>query len=77
MELGLDPLDLKEEHRKEGPQSPPGRKSDPILSAREVGYEHLNERAQKALQIAGRGVYQDWYGHYNAVYPPKKKEEQE
>lgn len=57
MKIEFDPNDLKPKFKN--------------LSAYQVSYEHLNDKAQKLLDIAGRGTFNSWDRQtYNAVWKP-------
>jgi len=60
MELRFNDDDLKPESRKKNTST--------------IKFSDLNEQAQRACEIAGRGTYH-WQDTYNAIYPPKKKSE--
>jgi len=66
MKLELAPSDLKPEF-----QSGTGGDVDQVCSTRDVDFDKLNEKAQTAVKIVGRGTFCSLNKHYNAVYPPK------
>ena len=67
MKLELDPLDLKPEY-----QRGVGSDIDQACSTRDVTFDKLNEQAQTAVSVVGRGTFYAWDRRtYNSVSPPK------
>lgn len=67
MKIEFDPYDLKLKYINR-------IDNDQKISTREVTYNHLNKKAQKVLDIVGRGVFFAWDRQtYNAVWSPKVK----
>ena len=69
MDLTLNPNDLKREFQRELDFG----NLDQAIQTREVTFDKLNEKAQKAVLAVGRATYYSWSGRtYNAVYAPKE-----
>jgi hypothetical protein len=67
MQLTFDPADLRPEF-----QTGEGSSVDQAISTSQIAYEHLNDQAQQALRVVGKGTYFNWQrDNYNVVYPPK------
>ena len=64
MQLFLDPLDLRPEF-----QEGEAGDIDQAISTRDVKFHTLNEQAQAAVRIVGRGIFYSWDRQtYNAVF---------
>lgn len=67
MKLTLDPVDLKPEFQTRGEHG----YIDQAINTSQVRFEHLDEKAQKAVRVVGRGTFFNWAGDiYNAIDAP-------
>lgn len=61
MKLILDLLDLRPEHKS--------------ISCRSVNFEHLNEKAQRAIISTGQATFYEYdHSNYNVIHPPKERQ---
>ena len=61
MKLTFNPKDLKDEFL--------DKNNGPVVPTSSIRCMHLSDKALGALSAVGRGVYTDWNGVYNAMYP--------
>lgn len=67
MKLELDPTDLAPEF-----QEGKGENVDQKCSTRDVTFDKLNPKAQKAVRVVGRATFFSWDRKtYNVIRPPE------
>lgn len=71
MQLTLDPSDLKPKYQRILNEGTDMQSVDQSISTSGVSFDKLNEKAQQAVLVVGRGTFYSWNKQtYNAIYPP-------